>query len=203
MRGKPVLPAVSVVMVIVIFALPFFSVPEYEIQRHTTSELGAQGAPHAWIMNTVFALLGVASVVDGWPRLTGLWFHRLALSIFGAALVLVATFQHAPVPADVAFSAREDELHSLFSGIAGVSFIALAIASGFAGVEGRDRWLGPAVGAFAALMSRLIFAIPDAAGVWQRLLFCTTFGWLILFFAKRGNRDAQPRRRKRADRDGR
>lgn len=185
MRGKAILPAVSVVMVLVIFGLPFFSVPEYEIQRHTTSELAAQGAPHAWIMNTVFVLLGVASLLDGWPRLSGLWFHRIALCVFSVALVFVAIFQHAPVPADVAYSAREDELHSLFSGLVGVSFIALAVVSGFAGVAGRDRWVGPSVGAFAMLMSILIFAIPDAAGVWQRLLFCTTFGWLILFFAKR------------------
>ncbi len=186
MRTKAILPPVAVAMVIVIFVLPFASVPEYEIQRHTTSELGAQGAPHAWIMNTVFVLLGLASLIDGWPRLSGLWFHRIALCVFGVALVCVAIFQHAPVPADVAFSAREDELHSLFSGLGGVSFVALAVASGFAGVEERGRWLGPLVGAFATLMSLLIFAVPDAAGVWQRLLFFITFGWLILFFSKRG-----------------
>ena len=116
-------------------------------------------------MNAVFALLGVASVLDGWQRLRGLWFHRPALCAFGLALILVAIFPHAPVPANVAFSTREDEPHSLFSGIVGVSFIALAVASGFAGVAGRDRCRGPSVGACATLMALPVLAIPDAAGV--------------------------------------
>jgi hypothetical protein len=36
---------------LVMFLLPLFNVPEYSIIRNTISELGAQSAPNAWIMN--------------------------------------------------------------------------------------------------------------------------------------------------------
>ncbi|MDH3227457.1 MAG: DUF998 domain-containing protein [Thermoleophilia bacterium] len=172
---------VYVLLLLVMFVLPFFSVDEYSIREHTLSELGAQGAPHAWAMNLVFGALGLASVADGWPRLPGLWFHRLALLLFGLALVFVAIFQHAPIPADAPVSAREDEWHSNFSGLVGMSFVAFAVASAF-GSSGRGRSLGPAAGAFAMAMSFLIFSVPDYAGVWQRLMFGVSFAWLILVF---------------------
>jgi hypothetical membrane protein len=57
-------------MLAVIFILPFFSVDEYSILKNTTSHLGAQGAPYAWVMNVVFTLLGTAAIVDGWKQLS-------------------------------------------------------------------------------------------------------------------------------------
>lgn len=39
-------------MVIVIFILPFFSVEGYLFMKNTTSQLGAQSTPNAWIMKT-------------------------------------------------------------------------------------------------------------------------------------------------------
>lgn len=96
-----------------------------------------------------------------------------------------AIFQHAPIPADALVSAREDEWHFNFSGLAGMSFVTFATASFFAGVAGRERLIGPVVAAFAGLMSVLIFRAPDYAGVWQRLLFGVAFAWLILLFSLR------------------
>ncbi len=179
------LAPVTALLLLVMFVLPFFSAAQYSMTEHTLSELGAQGAPRAWVMNAVFVALGVASVIDGWPRLAGLWFHRLALGVFGVALVLAAVFRHAPVAAETAFSAAEDEWHSTFSGLVGVSFVAFSAATLFAGTTGRRRWLGPAVGGFAIAMSILIFEVPDYAGVWQRLLFAVSFAWLVVFLSGR------------------
>ena len=67
------LPAVYILMLLVIFILPFFSFEEYSIFKNTTSHLGAQNAPYAWVMNVVFALLGIASIADGWLRLSKYW----------------------------------------------------------------------------------------------------------------------------------
>ncbi len=194
LHASPILLPIYVLMAVVVLVLPFFSVEEYSIIEHTTSELAAQGAPHAWIMNLVFVGLGVATVLDGWPRLSGLCFHRITLLIFGLALVGNAIFQHAPIPADAPVSAGEDEWHSNLSGLAGMSFIAFATATFFAGVAGRERLLGPVVAAFAGLMSVLIFRAPGYAGVWQRLLFGVAFAWLILFFSLRATAPAADRK---------
>lgn len=76
-----------VALVVVAFGLPAVSAPEYSILRDTTSGLGAQGAPWAWVMNTVFAPLGLGVLWDGRPRMPdGFRFYRVALA--GALLIL-------------------------------------------------------------------------------------------------------------------
>ena len=72
----------------VIFILPFYSVESYSIVQNTTSHLGAQHAPYAWVMNTTFILLGLGSMLSGWPYLKGYGFHKLALLIFSSFAIL-------------------------------------------------------------------------------------------------------------------
>jgi hypothetical membrane protein len=179
------LPWAYVSVLVVMFVLPLFSVPEYSILKNTTSHLGAQHAPHAWVMNVVFALLGIASVADGWPRLRGYWLHRAALALFGLSLVLTATFQHAPIVDGVPFSAVADDLHSKMATVTGFSFIVLAVAAAFIETPSHRRWLAAGTATLATGCSWLIFNVPDLAGVWQRILFLTTFAWLMYFLYPR------------------
>ncbi len=116
------MPAAYILMLLVMFILPFFSVDEYSILKNTTSHLGAQGAPYAWVMNVVFALLGTGAIVSGWVRLSNFWLHKAALVVFGTSLFLTAFFQHAPIVPDVGFNVLEDDLHSIFATITGFSF---------------------------------------------------------------------------------
>jgi hypothetical membrane protein len=77
------LPGAYILMLLVMFILPFFSVDEYSMVKNTTSHLGAQGAPYAWVMNVAFALLGIATIIDGWVRLSKYWLHKVVLTVFG------------------------------------------------------------------------------------------------------------------------
>jgi hypothetical membrane protein len=167
------------------FILPFFSVDEYSILKNTTSHLGAQDAPYAWVMNVVFALLGIAAIVDGWMRLSKYWLHKVVLTIFGMSLVLTAFFQHAPIVPDVAFSELEDDLHSKFATITGFSFIFFAIAAAFIESTILRRVIAVGVGIIASFLSMLIFNMADLAGIWQRMMFIITFAWLMYFLYPR------------------
>ncbi len=115
---KKVYPLITayILMIFVMFVLPFYSFEGYCIIKNTTSHLGAQGAPNAWIMNIVFILLGAASVVAGWLNLKQFWFQKIILTVFGLALIMTGIFQHAPLLADIPYSVRNDELHSFFYG---------------------------------------------------------------------------------------
>ncbi len=179
------LPATYVLMLLVMFILPFFSVEEYSILRNTTSHLGAQGAPHAWVMNAVFALLGIVVVADGCPRLPGFWLHRILLAVFGASLFLTAFFQHAPIVEGVAYSAWEDSVHSVLATVTGFSFSFFAISAAFIETIGTRRLAAAGVGVLAILLSLLIFNVPDLAGVWQRAMFIAAFAWLMFFLYAR------------------
>lgn len=177
--GVLLIPAFAAFLVVALL-LPVFSADAYSIVRHTTSGLGAQGAPGAWLMNLVFASLGLASLHDGWSRLPrGYGFHRAALAVSAAGLLAVAVFQQAPVDGSRDYSVREDELHSLFSGVVGLSFSVFAIAVALAG-PGRRL---PALGAMSVAVggSILVFAVPEFAGIWQRVFMPVAFAGLITF----------------------
>ncbi len=179
--GFKLLPIAYVLLVLAAFILPFFSVDEYTIIKNTTSHLGAQGAPNAWMMNVVFVLLGISSIVDSWSRLSGFWFHKAAILIFGISLALTAFFQHAPIVSGIQFSIFKDDMHSLFASITGFSFIFFTVASGFIEKTKARRILALSVGCFALICSVLFFNVPDYAGIWQRLTFLSTFAWLMYF----------------------
>lgn len=168
-------------MLVVIFGLPFFSAEGYSILKNTTSELGAQKTPNAWVMNTIFILMGVTSVFAGWKYYHGFWFHRIALLVFGASLVFTAFFHHAPIT-DVSFSVPEDEWHSVFASTTGASFTLLAIATGFIRKKTLVRWLPILIGIAATGLSLLMFTLEDYTGLLQRLMFLLSFGWMIYEF---------------------
>ncbi len=166
----------------VIFILPFYSVESYSILQNTTSHLGAQEAPYAWVMNTTFILLGLGSMLSGWPYLKGYGFHKLALLIFGFSLIGAAIYQHAPIVAGIAFDAEEDWMHSLFSSVTGASFTVFAMSATFILRYRSAKAMALLVGVLAILLSVLIFTVPEFRGIWQRALFIITFGWLIILF---------------------
>jgi len=175
------LPAVFILMLLVVFILPFYSVDEYSILKNTTSHLGAQNAPYAWVMNAVFIMLGLAAIIDGWRRLPKFWLHKIVLTVFGISLFLTAFFQHAPIINGAVFSKFEDDLHSIMATVTGFSFVFFTIAAAFVESTRTRRLIAIGVGITAILLSWLIFNVEDLAGIWQRILFIITFSWLMYF----------------------
>ena len=176
------LPLAYVTFVAALVVLPHFGAVGYDSLKHTTSELAAQAAPRAWVMRSVFVLLAAGSVVDGWSALGRFPFHRLVLSAFGASLMCTAIWSHTPIDPALIYDPREDQLHSFFSSVTGVAFTVLAVASAFIESSVRRRLLHSAVGIFATVLSMLIFTVPQFAGVWQRVIFLGSFGWMLFFF---------------------
>jgi len=170
------------IMLLVIFILPFYSVPEYSIIKNTPSHLGGQNMPAAWIMNITFILLGVASIWNGWPRLKGYWFQRIVLLIFGGSLILCAFYQHAPIIREMPVDVQEDKMHSIFATLTGFSFSVFAIATCFITNNTTERAITAFVGMIALLLSILMFQVEDYMGIWQRMIFIISFGWMIYIF---------------------
>jgi hypothetical membrane protein len=184
-RGIIVLETVCITALLVMFVLPFFSAPEYSIIRNTLSELGAQSAPRAWIMNYYFVSLAIGSIFAGWRSFEGFTFHRIVLVIFGLSLTLMALFNHAPVNPHIYFSTTEDGWHAYFVCTAGLSFILLSLASSLILDKQQDRLLAIGAGLSVILLSILMSEAEWAAGVWQRLMFMISFGWMIYNFRTR------------------
>ncbi len=174
--------AVYLAMILVIFILPFYSIENYHIIRNTTSQLGAQNTPNAWIMNMTFVMLGILSIVSGWAILKGFYFHRTVLLIFGISLMLTAVFRHAPISADLLYNVKHDQLHSFFASLTGFSFTLFAISTAFINENKWHRVLAILVGILATVLSILMFNILEWAGLFQRFIFMISFGWMIYLF---------------------
>lgn len=174
--------AAYVLMLAVIIILPFFSAGQYNMLRNTTSQLGAQATPNAWIMNITFVALGLSVIAAGWKFLRSYWLHRLILMIFACSLLLVAIYRHAPLDITLDYSHRQHQIHSVFSSLTGFSFTLFAFFMAFIFKHMYDRWVAMLVGVFAVLFTMLMFTIAEFAGIWQRMIFIMAFGWLIYIF---------------------
>lgn len=170
------------ILMVVMFVLPFFSTKDYSILLHTTSQLGAQNTPNAWIMNCTFALMGTTTILVGWNHYRTFFLHRVFLVVFGSSLVLAAIYRHAPIPHHVEFSIREDELHSVFATTTGFGFTLLAISTGFIKANKKKCLVPFMAGILATMFSLMMFSFEDYAGVFQRLIFIFSFAWLLFEF---------------------
>jgi len=167
---------------LVIFILPFFSAGGYSIIKNTTSQLGAQHTPNAWIMNVLFVLLGLSAIADGWRFLGNFWFHKIVITVFGGALIMAAFFRHAPITVNTPYDVSEDKLHSVFATITGASFTLFAISASFIEKTLQRKILAFSAGVIATALSIMMFTLTDYTGIWQRLLLIISFAWLIFLF---------------------
>ncbi len=175
-----------ILMLLVIFILPFYSHHEYSLIKNTTSQLGAQHMPFSWIMNSTFVLLGFTSILSGWNFLAGYWFQKMILIVFGTALVMTAVFQNAPIDPLMEYSIREDKLHSLFANITGFSFSVFAISLALITRRRSHQIMAFVMSILAPILSILMFheLTNKWMGIWQRLIFILMFGWLLYTFSK-------------------
>lgn len=182
--NKDLLFWATVLLVGVALILPFFSVEEYQILTNTTSHLGAQQAPYAWVMNGTFVLLGLGSGFAGWRAFKGYGFQRAVLIVFAVALVGVALFQHKPIVEGLAYDLQEDRMHSFFASTVGFAFTLFSISLAFIEKERTKKVESLIMGGVAVLLSLLIFQVPQLAGLWQRTMFFLAFGWLSRVFSR-------------------
>ena len=186
-RDKVILILVAsyILLVPVMFILPVYSTPEYSIISNTLSQLGAQNTPNAWIMNFTFVSLGISSIIAGWRYYEGFAFQRLFLILFGISLTLAAFLNHAPVNTLAQYNISEDGWHSYFIFNAVLTFVILTVSSTFILEKQTDRLMTTAAGVSVIFLSILTSEVAHAAGVWQRLFFIISFGWMIYSFKSR------------------
>lgn len=171
--------AASVLMLLLVFVLPLFSFPGYSIICNNISELGAQFSPNGWIINFTIVLLAASSVIAGWQYFEGFILHRIILVLFGISLALTAVFNHAPVNTGIRYNITEAGLHSYFAATAVLSFTILALAAGLTMERQKDRLLAVATGLSLLALSVMASQSDHLSGIWQRLMFLISFGWMI------------------------
>jgi hypothetical membrane protein len=184
-----VLSGAYTLLLAVMFLLPFFSVQEYSIICNTLSELGARCEPKAWIMNFIFISLALGSLTAGWGYFKGFLLHRILLALFGISLTLSAFFNHAPINPDIQYNIKEDGWNAYFTCTTELSFIILSIATSLIIEKQQDRVYALAAGISVFILSVLTSESEGAAGIWQRLIFIISFGWMIYNFKRQNTEE--------------
>jgi hypothetical protein len=185
--GLILFTGVYLLMLLAMFMLPFFIISDYSIIRNTLSELGVQSSPASWIMNSIFAALAFSSVISGWRCFEGFVFHRIMLILFGISLTLAAFFSQAQVSYNIHYNMSEDGWHSFFACTTWMAFIILAFSTALIQEKEADRNLAIGTGLSAIFLSLLTSEADKTAGIWQRLLFIISFGWMIYTFRTMDN----------------
>lgn len=172
---------VYLLMTLVIFILPAFSMEGYSMIKNTTSQLGAQLTPNAWVMNSIFSLLGIIYAYQFLKAKNLNWSIRFLVLIFGASLIGTAIFSHAPIDLNLDYNEWEDKLHSFFASLTGFSFVGASMLIATFEKKTRLKIYGIGAAVFSMLMSLLIFTVTDYMGVWQRMMFLVSFFWLSYY----------------------
>lgn len=167
-----------VIIILTILIAPWFSHAEYNWLHHTTSNLGGQNMPHAWIMNIGFFCYGAGTATGSVMRLRRIPARASAIILFGSGLVGTALFSTGSNAFGLQFDQAEDWWHSFFASLIGVAF-ALATAIRLFAPDGGLRDYLSWVGLFAsAAIPLAMTSFPEFSGLLQRGMFAISFIWI-------------------------
>ena len=168
--------AILVLFILVSTILPFFSFEGYSIVSNTTSHLGAQGSPHAWIMNMTFIILGVRSI-QFTSRNSEITIAIFGF-VFGLSLMLTGVFRNAPLIEGISIDALSDTMHFIFATTTGFSFTLMAFASFFT-TKTKQRWIALLLVVIATIVPLTMMVYPSIMGIAQRFMFISSFTWIF------------------------
>jgi hypothetical protein len=87
-----------------------------------------------------------------------------------------------PLNLDLSYNETHDSLHSFFSSSTGFAFTLFAFSVLMVLTKKLEKAAAVAIGLFATLLSILIFVDQAHAGIYQRIIFMSCFGWMIYFY---------------------
>lgn len=168
-------------LIAVIWILPFYSFTGYSLVANSVDELGAQNVPRAWIMNITIALQSLATFTLGMQAYKLKSIQLIILSFFSIAFFLTSYFQLAGnETARYLYSYTQDTLHSIFAIVSGFAFCLFCLLLILALKFDKHRVQTSIVIIVILALSYLIFEFPEMVGLFQRILYMIAFGWLFI-----------------------
>jgi hypothetical protein len=183
--GIILLTGAYILLLLAMFILPLCDSYDHSITRNTLSYLAGQSHPGSWIMNSIFATLAISSVISGWGYYEGFAFHRIIMLLFGISLILAAIINQTHLTCKVLYYVSENGWHLYFISTAWLTFIILSFSTSLVLEKPSDRLIAIFTGISVILLSILVSEADRTAGIWQRLLFIISFGWMIYTFKPR------------------
>ena len=170
----------TVLFVLFIIVAHFFATNQYHWTVNTISDLGAQGYEKKAIMQIGFLTFGISLAIG--LLLQGLSWRTTPILIYGLCVALTGIFCTKPFTDLETYSTTQSNLHSLFAQIAGVAFSIGVLTQVFFTSETHEKIIHLIFFILVISLSATFGLLNNYQGIFQRLLYVTSFWWLVQYY---------------------
>lgn len=157
-----------------------FSTGNYDWTKNTISDLGAQAYDRKLIMQIGFLVFGLTLSVGIF--LNGLSLRTSPILIYALCVALTGIFCTKPFFDIHTYSTTHSTLHSTFAQIAGVTFSIGILTQIFFTTDKHLKYIHIAFFILVIGLSATFGLLKNYQGIAQRLLYLTSFLWLIKYY---------------------
>lgn len=170
-------------IVLVILIAHFIAPSKYNWRINSISELAAQRYKHGIVMRIGFIGFGV---LLAWGAISSMKLEPskikyVPIIIYSVSVLVSGIFSTKPFTIETGFSAIESRIHSFCAQLAGFSFSMGVLLFFFYAEAMNTKIVHFSFFILVILLSMLFGKIQSHRGVMQRILYFTSFVWIILF----------------------
>ncbi len=170
----------TVFFVLIIIVAHFIASNGYDFRKNTISDLGAQGYDKKIIMQIGFVLFGL-SIATG-TIINGFTWRTSPILVYGICIALTGLFCTKPFFGIETYSTSAEKTHSIFAQIAGVSFSLGIFIQLFFTTNNTEKLIHLVFFILVLGLSISFGLLKNNQGIAQRLLYLTSFVWLIKYY---------------------
>lgn len=170
----------TLLFVTIILIAHLFSTSNYDWTNNTISDLGAQGYDRKIIMQIGFLSFGIflaAGIISN-----GLSFPTLPILIYAICIALTGIFCTKPFLDIQTYSSIHSKLHSIFAQVAGVTFSMGILIHFFFTPDKNLKLIHLLFFVLIIGLSATFGLLKSNQGIAQRVLYLTSFLWLIKYY---------------------
>lgn len=156
------------------------STDNYDWTKNTISDLGAQGYDRKLIMQIGFLTFGLTLAIGLF--LNGLSWRTLPILVYGLCVALTGIFCTKPFVDLNTYSTTQSTLHSTFAQMAGVAFSVGILTQIFFTTDKNLKYIHIVFFILVIGLSATFGLLKNNQGIAQRLLYLTSFLWLIKYY---------------------
>ena len=157
-----------------------FSTNNYDWTKNTISDLGSQGYDRKFIMQ--FGFLAFGLILSAGILANGFTWRTTPILIYGLCVGLTGIFCTKPFFTLDNYSASQATIHSVLAQSAGATFTLGILLQLFYTTDKIEKWTHFAFFILVVGFSASFGLFKNYQGIAQRLLYLTSFVWLIKFF---------------------
>ncbi|MFZ4543279.1 MAG: DUF998 domain-containing protein [Saprospiraceae bacterium] len=174
-------PAISVMLFLMLIIVAHVcSSGTYSWKINTISDLGAQGYDRKIIMQIGFLVFGLT--LSAGIFLNGFSWRTAPILIYGLSVALTGVFCTKPIISGVSYAVVQSTLHATFAQIAGLAF-SVGILMQIFFTDNKDlKFIHATFFMLIILLSATFGLLKNYQGIVQRLLYLTSFYWLIKYY---------------------